>query len=93
MKRLQPDSVSLQADDTDARTVSPDIIVHHRGTPDNLLVIEVKKSRNREPDNRDEQKLKAFKEELHYRYALFLRLNTGVDFQEGQNPLRGREWI
>ncbi len=29
----------------------------------------------------------------HHRYALFLRFNTGGDFQEGQNPLRKVQWV
>ncbi len=97
VKRLLVDSDSLQAsltiDDTDANTVYPDIIVHYRGTSDNLLVIEVKKSRNQETDTRDEKKLHAFKKELQYQYALFLRFNTGRDFQEGLDPVRRLEWI
>lgn len=97
VKRLLIDSNALQAsltiDDTNAKTVYPDIIVHHRGTSDNLLVIEVKKSRNQETDRRDKQKLQAFKEDLHYRYALFLRFNTGKDFQEGREAVWKCEWI
>lgn len=93
VKRLTSLLESIPSDNADAKTVFPDIIVHHRETSDNLLVIEVKKSRNPEPDTRDKQKLKAFKEELHYRYALFLRFNTGSDFQEGQDPVRKLQWI
>ena len=60
VKRLQPYIDPIQADDTDAKTVFPDIIIHYRETTDNLLVIEVKKSTNPESDERDEQKLQAF---------------------------------
>jgi hypothetical protein len=93
VKRLTPLLESISSDNADAKTVFPDIIVHHRETSDNLLVIEVKKSRNMEPDTRDKQKLKAFKKELHYCYALFLRLNTGSDFQESQTPYRELRWL
>jgi hypothetical protein len=47
-------------DDEHARTVFPDIIVHHRGTRDNLLVIEAKKSSNPEGDLKDHVKLTAY---------------------------------
>jgi len=63
-------------EDTEARTVFPDIIVHRRGIPDNLLVIEVKKSTN--PNRkRDFQKLEAFKNQLGYRHAAFVELIVG----------------
>jgi hypothetical protein len=60
------------------RIVVPDIIVHRRGTRDNLLVIEVKKSNTAEPDDEDLGKLAEFKTcHLGYRNALFVKL--GVD--------------
>jgi len=59
----------------DGRIVVPDIIVHHRGTPENLLVIEVKKSNTREPDEEDLQKLRAYCDTgLRYSVGLFLKL-------------------
>jgi len=71
------------------RNVVPDIIVHKRMTENNLLVIEVKKSTNQEPDDRDLAKLNAFKEQLGYKYALFIRFLTG-----SQNPSVQRlEWV
>jgi hypothetical protein len=66
-------------DDDDATTVFPDIIVHHRGEPLNLLVIEAKK---RDGDNtRDRDKLHAFLSEGDYRYqfGVLLRFVTGND--------------
>ncbi len=39
---------TVDSDDTEARTVFPDIIVHRRGSDENLLVIELKKSTNPE---------------------------------------------
>lgn len=62
----------------DGRIVVPDIIVHHRGTPENLLVIEVKKSSTREPDEEDLQKLRACRDShLRYSMGLFLKLIVG----------------
>lgn len=71
------------------RNVVPDVIVHHRMTEDNLLVIEVKKSTNQEPDERDIAKLNAFKEQLGYANALFIRFVTG-----NRNPsVQRQEWV
>jgi hypothetical protein len=70
---------SVQSDDTDSITVFPDIIVHKRGTSNNLLVVEVKKTTNQALDGFDIGKLCRFKRQLHYSYALFLRFTTGQD--------------
>jgi hypothetical protein len=61
-----------------AVTVYPDIIVHRRDTDENLLVIEMKKSTNRESSEYDIQKLTAFKRELGYTFAVFVLLGSGV---------------
>ena len=56
----------------------PDVIIHRRGTSDNLLVIEVKKSNTAEADEKDLKKLDAFKSShLHYRHALFVKFIVG----------------
>lgn len=70
---------NVQTDDTEARTVFPDIIVHRRGTDENLLVIEVKKTTSRVSSDFDLWKLCEFKSQLGYRYALFLKFITGCD--------------
>lgn len=63
----------------DGVIVVPDIIVHRRGTADNLLVVEVKKSNSRVSDAVDLQKLAAFREShLRYRQGLFLKLVVGA---------------
>jgi len=64
----------------DGKIVVPDIIVHHRGTPDNLLVIEVKKSNTRAPDEDDIAKVHAYRgSHLRYQNGLFLKLLVGED--------------
>lgn len=79
-KRLDlPPRNDISSDDLDAKTVFPDIIVHHRGTNQNIVVIEVKKSTNPEDDEWDKRKLAAFRTQLGYRVALFFRFQTGVD--------------
>lgn len=67
------------SEDTDGSPVYPDIIVHRRGTEENILVIEIKKSTSSVSDDCDLEKLSAFREELGYKTALFLRLECGGD--------------
>jgi hypothetical protein len=56
----------------------PDIIVHQPGHDrENILVIEVKKSTNAVPDQADLMKLEKIKEQIGYRFAVFLRLPAG----------------
>lgn len=79
IKRLQLADVCGRSADSDGSPVLPDIIVHRRGTEDNELVIEIKKSTSSVPDEFDLEKLTAFREELHYKAALFLRIKCGED--------------
>lgn len=85
-KRLKNLNCSLEKNDkkdlisdTKGTTVFPDIIVHHRGKNENLLVIEMKKSTSRIKDDFDIKKLKGFCADpnLNYRYAVFLKVITG----------------
>jgi hypothetical protein len=69
------------ASDVDARTVFPDIIVHQRGksgAENNLLVIEVKKSSNKNQSEFvcDRLKLRQFQTEFGYQNAYLVTLNT-----------------
>lgn len=77
-KRLHLTPQQVSSDDTRGTTVYPDIIVHKRGKPDNLLVIEIKKS-NGGNEERDYQKLRAFRRELNYLCALFVLFGGGSD--------------
>jgi hypothetical protein len=73
------------SENEDYRNVSvyPDIIIHHRGTNlDNLLVIEIKKSNSTVPDDFDLLKLNRytsqdFKDGLKYQYGAFVRFYVG----------------
>jgi hypothetical protein len=61
------------------RRVFPDIVVHDRGNDvANILVIELKKSTNREPSDCDLAKLRRFRELLGYKVGLFIRFSTGT---------------
>jgi hypothetical protein len=66
--------------DTEAKSVFPDIIIHCRGgNGPNLLVIEVKKSSNKANRNHDYNKLIEYVNKLHYNSALFLKIGTKSD--------------
>jgi hypothetical protein len=72
-KKLDLKAEPSCTDDTHARTVYPDIIVHHRGKEyENLLVIEAKKNSSPAGTSRDEEKLKAFGKELGYKYCVLV---------------------
>lgn len=79
-KELQARPKLIGDNDTTAKTVFPDIIVHHRGKEDNLLVIEMKKTISIQESSRnfDLHKLQAFQgERFHYCHTLYLQLKTG----------------
>ncbi len=64
--------------DLEGKTVYPDIIVHRRIEPGNLLVVETKKSNSTVPDHFDKLKLQAFgAPPYNYPFGLFLRLHVG----------------
>jgi hypothetical protein len=78
-KRLDlPPKDDISSDDLNAKTIFPDIIIHRRGTKENLVVVEVKKSTNHESDDWDIRKLRAFRSQLGYKVALFFRFQTGA---------------
>lgn len=64
---------------TDPITVFPDIIIHERGTGNNLLVLEMKKTTSKVRDDFDRMKLNEFKNQYGYPYALFIKFTTGVE--------------
>lgn len=76
VKKLNLPKDKVNWDDTEAKTVFPDIIIHKRGTQKkNLLIIEVKKSSNRNPGDFDRMKLQTFRQEPYsFTYGLFLRI-------------------
>ena len=77
-KRLAlPKRTDVASDDEHATTVFPDIVVHHRGTRANLVVIEAKKSTNVDDGAWDQRKLAAFTKQLGYRTTVFIKLVTG----------------
>ncbi|WP_321942200.1 hypothetical protein [Paraburkholderia tropica] len=79
---LYPDS-----EDDEAKTVFPDVIVHRRGTRQNYLVLEFKKSTSRVDRRIDLRKLQGYKQQLGYEHALFVEVGT-----EGQAIITELEW-
>ncbi|MEN6576411.1 MAG: hypothetical protein ABFD90_08715 [Phycisphaerales bacterium] len=83
VKRLRWRNEQEPVCSTRARTVYPDIVVHKRGTDDNLLVVEIKKVENSSPpsDGRDRDKLNAFVgQPFRYRYGLFLKISISGEY-------------
>ena len=62
--------------------IFPDIIVHHRGTEDNLLVIEAKTAWNRRDLTRDFKKLAALTDSGEYHYRLGIAFSFAESFAE-----------
>ncbi len=92
-KELIISSKAVEIDDTNAKTVFPDVIVHHRDTNDNLLVIEMKKASNSREMDFDLQKLQAFKRErYHYCHTFYLQLKTKDDIGVDKMQWDG-EWM
>jgi hypothetical protein len=61
-KRLPHLDLYPDSEDENAKTVFPDIIVHRRGSNDNLLVIEIKKTSNQTSRDIDFAKLRGYRE-------------------------------
>jgi hypothetical protein len=72
----------------DAQLVFPDVIVHHRQTDDNLLVLELKKGNSAVADERDCRKLEEMIQTFGYRHALFVRVKV-----TGEPTISAFEWI
>ena len=78
-----------EVDDGDAQTVHPDVVVHKRGAKCNYLVIEFKKTSSGIGEEKDFLKLRAFREQLGYKYALFVEFE--VDIEGGE--ISRAEWV
>ncbi len=87
-KRLEFHASNILSDDVFARTVFPDIIVHKRHTDENLLVIEMKKSTSPVSKDFDLEKLNAFKIQLNYQFAVFIKIGIGAPVE--RYPI---EWV
>ncbi|SHK12111.1 hypothetical protein SAMN05444159_2472 [Bradyrhizobium lablabi] len=54
-----PHGTIVSTDDHLGKSVYPDIVVHQRAIPNNLLAIEVRKASNHQPPEHDQHKLRA----------------------------------
>lgn len=70
--------------------VRPDIIIHRRGTNQDLLVIEIKLTTSEEDINSERQKVRLYTEdeELDYDYGLFLHLKA-----DGESGVEEETWF
>lgn len=87
-KRLRHLELYPDSEDVEAKTVFPDVIVHRRGTQQNHLVLEFKKSTSRVDRRIDLLKLQGYKQQLGYDHALFVEVGT-----EGQSIITALEWV
>jgi hypothetical protein len=71
-----PKEIALDSDNggEHGSRVFPDVIVHKRGTANNHVVFELKKSSNPESDERDIEKLRGYCTQLGYHHGVFVRL-------------------
>jgi len=70
-----PHGTIVSTDDHLAKSVYPDIVVHQRAIPDNLLAIEVRKASNHQPAEHDRHKLRALTDaNLWFAYGIGLYL-------------------
>jgi hypothetical protein len=76
----------VSTDDHIGKSIFPDIVVHQRAIPNNLLAIEVRKQSNHQPPEHDQQKLRALTDPhlwFAYRIGVFLVLGKkGVTSSE-----------
>jgi hypothetical protein len=54
-----PHGTIVSTDDHLGKSIYPDIVVHQREIPNNLLAIEVRKASNHQPPEHDQHKLRA----------------------------------
>jgi hypothetical protein len=73
-----PHGTIVSTDDHLAKSIYPDIVVHQRDIPNNLLAIEVRKATNHQPPEHDRHKLRAMTDpHLWFAYWIGLYLVLG----------------
>ena len=73
-----PHGTVVSTDDHLAKSVYPDIVVHQREVPHNLLAIEVRKASNHQPIEHDQHKLEALTDpHLWFAYAAGVMVTLG----------------
>jgi len=81
-----PHGTIISTDDHLGKSVYPDIVVHQRAIPNNLLALEVRKAGNHQPLEHDQHKLQALTDpHVWFAYwigVLVILARTGVSFSE-----------
>jgi hypothetical protein len=73
-----PKASIVSTDDELGKSIYPDIVVHHRGIPENLLAIEVRKASNHQPPEHDRHKLRGLTDpHLWFAYRIGVLLTLG----------------
>src|ERR1700738_4299742 len=73
-----PHGTIVSTDDHLGKSIYPDIVVHQREIPNNLLAIEVRKASNHQPVEHDQHKLQALTDpHLWFAYRLGVLLTLG----------------
>ena len=73
-----PHGTIVSTDDHLAKSIYPDIVVHQREIPNNLLAIEIRKASNHQPPDHDRHKLQAMTDpHLWFAYWIGLYLVLG----------------
>ena len=73
-----PHGTIVSTDDHLAKSIYPDIVVHQREIPNNLLAIEVRKKANHQPPEHDQHKLRALTDpHLWFAYMIGVYLVLG----------------
>jgi hypothetical protein len=68
----------VSTDDEIGKSVFPDIVVHQRAIPNNLLAIEVRKATNHQPPEHDQHKLRGLTDpHLWFAYRIGVLLTLG----------------
>jgi hypothetical protein len=73
-----PRGTIVSTDDHLAKSIYPDVVVHQRAIPNNLLAVEVRKSANHQPLDHDRHKLRALTDP-HQWFAYWIGLLLTLD--------------
>lgn len=86
-----PDECANSLDENGEALVVPDIIVHRRGPAGpNILILEIKKTTNRQGPHCDRLRVVAFREQLQYEHGALIECET----RHGYEPnIRVSEWF
>lgn len=88
-RRLRlPKGTIVSTDDEIGKSVYPDIVVHRRAVPENLLAIEVRKASNHQPPEHDHHKLRALTDP-----HLWFAYRTGVFLVLGKNSVVSEVYV